>query len=69
MQQKELGGGLDKFQPNNLNEAQRLDLRLLSGEQMARVNFLYEQMKTCLSKIHIAPIIDELNCLFASLLQ
>ncbi len=65
---KELGGGLDKFQPNDLNEAQMLDLRLLSGEQMARVNFLYEQMKTCLSKSHIAPIIDELNCLFASLL-
>lgn len=66
---KELGGGLDKFQPNDINEAMMLDLRFLSVSQMERINSLYEQMKKCLSRSHISPIIEELNGIFSNLLQ
>ncbi len=65
---KELGGGLDKFQPNDLNEAKMLDLRLLDAAQLTQVNLLYEQMKTCRSRSQMAPAIDELNDIFSNLL-
>lgn len=44
-ERKELGGGLHKFQPNDLNKAKVLDLDAISQEDRTAMLAVYEQMR------------------------
>lgn len=61
---KELGNGLDKFQPNDLNNALMLDVTLISEADRKRILALYESIQQSDSKQDI----DALNTIFESYL-
>ena len=58
---KELGNGLDKFQPNDLNNAQMLDIRIIEENDVCRINQIYQQMCNQYSDSYI----EELNTIFS----
>jgi len=61
---KELGNGLDKFQPNDLNSAKMLNLNIISAEDKKIVRDIYCEMQSKISDTHI----DQLNRIFSSYL-
>lgn len=61
---KELGNGLEKFQPNDLKNAKMLDITLISEEDYKRINLIYRAM----IKDYNSSQIDELNEIFSSYL-
>jgi adenine-specific DNA-methyltransferase len=63
---KELGGGLDKFQPNDINNAKMLDIRLLSESDIAKINTIYKEMLDNGDKSE--DQVMALNCIFEKLI-
>lgn len=61
---KELGNGLEKFQPNDLKTAKMLDITVISADDYERINFIYYNM---IEEYHSTQI-DELNEIFSSYL-
>ena len=61
---KELGNGLEKFQPNDLKTAKMLDITLLSTDDYERINLIYYNMIDNYNSTQI----DELNEIFSSYL-
>ena len=62
---KELGNGLEKFQPNDLNTAKMLDITLLSPKDRLKVLELYQKLKNAPSPAHVRQL-DEI---FSAYLQ
>lgn len=62
---KELGNGLEKFQPNDLNSAEMLDVKIITSEDKDSILEFYEQIK----KGNVESSIDELNKIFLAYLQ
>lgn len=60
LNRKELGNGLDKFQPNDMNKAGMIDLDIISNDDKREIISLYENMKKTESK----DIIEKLNDIF-----
>lgn len=61
---KELGNGLDKFQPNDLNSAKMLDLSILSKSDLSAIKTACKELQQTFS----GKQIDALNELFTSYL-
>lgn len=57
---KELGNGLEKFQPNDLNSASMLDITLLDKNDQEEILKIYEQMK----KKYDDYLLEELDKIF-----
>lgn len=57
---KELGNGLDKFQPNDINNAQMLDISVISENDKYRIMDIYSMLINNLSEAYI----NELNSIF-----
>ena len=47
---KELGEGLQKFQPNDLNFSDMLDVTIISSDDKTRINKIFENLKKCEEK-------------------
>lgn len=62
---KELGNGLEKFQPNDLNTAKMLDITLISRQDCERIMDIYRRLKGGADKV----LIEQLNGIFSSYLQ
>lgn len=62
---KEMGNGLHKLQPNDLNEAKMLDIDLISADDTARITEIYNKMMS--GDTH--GYIDELNSIFCAYLR
>lgn len=61
---KELGGGLIKFQPNDLNTANMLDLNIISTKDILRVSEIYQTMT-----VHYSyTLVEQLNAIFSEYL-
>ncbi len=58
---KELGNGLEKFQPNDLNTAMMLDINLITTQDRAKILTLYGKLET----ESPASIIEQLNNIFS----
>ncbi len=63
---REYGGGLDKFEPNDLNNAQILNIDVISADDSIKILSLYEQLKQ--DKQCYSTIIENLNVIFSSYL-
>lgn len=61
---REYGGGLDKFEPNDLNNAKVLDISVISKEDIREILDLYNQLKV--GEIDSFTIIERLNSIFIS---
>lgn len=61
---KELGNGLEKFQPSDLKNAKMLNITLISTDDYERINQIYHSMVTKYDSSQI----DELNEIFSSYL-
>ena len=61
---KELGNGLDKFQPGDLNDAQMLDISIISTDDKSKIMSIYKNMISNFSDSQI----EELNSIFTSYL-
>lgn len=61
---REYGGGLDKFEPNDLNNAKILDLSIISAEDTCEILALYNQIKH--RQNDFSKIVERLNNIFAS---
>lgn len=61
---KELGNGLEKFQPSDLKTAKMLDITLLSADDYERINTIYYNM----IEEYSSNQVDELNEIFSSYL-
>lgn len=61
---REYGGGLDKFEPNDLNEALIIDISLITSEDVTTILDLYAQLK--MDEGNSSKIIDKLNDIFQS---
>lgn len=61
---REYGGGLDKFEPNDLNEAYVIDISSISNEDIINILDLYEQLK--MDESNSSEIIEKLNNIFES---
>lgn len=59
---REYGDGLDKFEPNDLNNAKVMDVSILSKEDVQAVLGIYEQIKATRSA---EAYISELNTIFS----
>lgn len=55
---KELGNGLDKFQPNDLNTAKMLDITSITSEDKNKVLHIYSEMKHQYSQNQIVALND-----------
>lgn len=53
---KELGNGLEKFQPNDLNNAKMLDIEVISSSDKAKVKKIYEKIKISPSQIYVKQL-------------
>lgn len=62
---KELGNGLDKFQPNDLNNTMVLNLALLGNSDKSKINSIYSDMKSHYNKQQI----NDLNKIFIKYLS
>lgn len=61
---REYGGGLDKFEPNDLNNAKVLDISIISDPDICEILELYNQIK--IGKENFCRIIERLNNIFIS---
>lgn len=66
---KELGNGLEKFQPNDINDAKMIDLRLLRTEQISEIKNIYREMKALTTRDPIETQVNRLNDIFCSLIK
>lgn len=65
---RQYGNGLQKFEPNDLNNAQILNLHILDEKSKQSVIFLYEQYrKETLESKNAQPIIEKINDIFIKL--
>ncbi len=62
---KELGNGLNKFQPNDLNTAKMLDVRVISVSDRKRISAIYQDLLTQYSY----SLVEVLNAIFSSYLK
>lgn len=62
---KELGNGLEKFQPNDLNTANMLDISILTEDDRTKITDIYKEMVLNYKPSHI----EELNAIFLSYLK
>lgn len=62
---KELGNGLEKFQPGDLNHAKMLDITIISEDDYKLISDIYEQM---IYKYDLNQI-DQLNAIFSRYLK
>ena len=62
---KEMGNGLDKFQPGDLNSAKMLDIRVLSQDDLDRIEEIYSNMLLQ----EEAGYIEDLNDIFLTYLS
>lgn len=65
--QREYGGGLDKFEPNDLNNATVLDMSVISDRDIREILDLYSQIKS--KQTDFIKIVDRLNEIFISYLN
>ncbi len=63
---REYGGGLEKFEPNDLNNAQILNIDLISSDDSIKILSLYEQLKR--NEQECVEVIETLNNIFCSYL-
>ncbi len=63
---REYGGGLDKFEPNDLNNARIINISLITDDDSARILDLYQQLKS--EENNSTKIIQNLNNIFESYL-
>ncbi|MBR1853700.1 MAG: N-6 DNA methylase [Lachnospiraceae bacterium] len=61
---KELGNGLEKFQPGDLNHAKMLDIKLITEEDYHLISDIYENMKEHFETDQV----EELNGIFSNYL-
>ena len=61
---KELGNGLEKFQPNDLNSANMLDIRIITNEDRTAILDIYNEMV----QKYKPSLLEELNMIFMSYL-
>lgn len=61
---KELGNGLEKFQPNDLNGAKMLDISIISSEDKVKIDKIYRKMVDNYADLHVKA----LNKLFSTYL-
>ena len=61
---REYGGGLDKFEPNDINNAKMLDILTISDEDKCQILSLYNQIRDMQNNFSI--IIENLNNIFIS---
>ena len=61
---REYGGGLDKFEPNDLNNAKVLDISVISDVDICEILDLYDQIKS--GQTELPRIIERLNEIFSS---
>lgn len=64
---REYGGGLDKFEPNDLNNAQILNIDVISDDDSIKILSLYEQLKR--NEQRYSEVIETLNNIFCSYLM
>ena len=64
---REYGGGLDKFEPNDLNNAKVLDISIISDSDINEVLDLYSKIKS--KQFDIIKIVERLNDIFISYLN
>lgn len=57
---KELGNGFNKFQPNDLNNAQMLDISMICENDIIKIQKIYHDMKYKITSSHL----EELNNIF-----
>ena len=62
---KELGNGLNKFQPNDLNSANMLDIRIITNKDRAEIIKIYNEM----IKNYRLGFVEKLNNIFLTYLQ
>ena len=66
---RQYGDGLDKFEPNDINNALCLDLDLISKNDMRAIQQLFDQYLSCYrSRSHCAVIEDQLHDIFSKYL-
>ena len=61
---REYGGGLDKFEPNDLNNAKVLDLSMISDKDTCEILALYNQIRD--NQHDFSTIVERLNNVFTS---
>ena len=61
---REYGGGLDKFEPNDLNNAKVLDLSIISDKDTCEILALYNQIRD--NQHDFSTIVERLNNVFIS---
>lgn len=62
---KELGNGLEKFQPNDLNSANMLDISIISDEDRAEILNIFDKM----TQGYKSSLVEKLNTVFLKYLQ
>lgn len=62
---REYGGGLTKFEPNDLNEASMLDLRMINSADKEKILKIYNEIK----EVNKIIKLDELNRIFRKYLM
>lgn len=62
---KELGNGLEKFQPNDLNSAMMVDIRIIRSEDYGKIMSIYNSLTKSVSEEQL----DELNSIFMKYLN
>lgn len=63
---REYGGGLDKFEPNDLNNSKVLDISVISDRDISQITNLYNQIKN--KQTDFSEIIKRLDEIFVSYL-
>lgn len=63
---REYGNGLDKFEPNDLNNANILDFSIITSEDKQKIEKIYQRI--ALTQDGIEPV-KELNCIFSNYLN
>lgn len=61
---KELGNGLKKFQPNDMNTAKMLDISIISTDDVAKITTIYRKILSDYSY----SLVEELNSIFSTYL-
>lgn len=59
---REYGGGLEKFEPNDLNNAQILNINIISNDDSVKILSLYEKLKR--NEQEYTEVIEALNDIF-----
>jgi adenine-specific DNA-methyltransferase len=62
---KELGNGLEKFQPNDLNAANMLNISVITEDDRTKIINIYNEIVLD----NRSALLDELNTIFLSYLQ